>query len=592
MERNNSVKSSVVCVVRNEHDIISYVCRQFEMLFDMIVIIDHLSDDGTREYLAALCNTNRKFQVYDFVDRARNQSRLMNLAVKRLLYLEDMDWVFLLDADEFLPFEDKASFLEAMSALSDSPIISMPWKNLIPTSYDNRGHYFEDRIWVPKYVSSYRKIAFQPRKIGSTDFWITPGNHSINEQQHGKAHKSTTAFPIYHLPVRSVDQFTLKLLQGLTLNRLDPMRRTSEGFHYQEMYELSRKSGFTRDVLNWIAANYGAHGDGKIGRLYDMDLESSGYELKKIEIAQCYVPALDGRVPVSEVLFRVATTLLDSGRVLHEMDSSLLRLEVDDEKKIDWRISTFSSLREPCECNSKLKDLSGGAFLLEWLRPSMYPIKVVPASAWSGHIPFLFCLIAALRPRRHVELGVHNGGSFFAACQAYQDHEVKGRCIAVDSWEGDKHAGFHDDTVFTDFASRLSRHFSDVGSYIKGNFNEVAHYFSNESIDILHIDGLHTYEAVSNDYFTWKDKLTKEGVILFHDICEYRDDFGVWSFWADLKTQYPHLEFTHSHGLGLLYLGDDGENPIYKLIELCNSNRSAYDYLQWFFKSIGEVSVN
>ncbi|MDQ7783606.1 MAG: class I SAM-dependent methyltransferase, partial [Desulfomonilaceae bacterium] len=343
--------------------------------------------------------------------------------------------------------------------------------------------------------------------------------------------------------------------------------------------------------LNWIAANYGEHRDGEMGCLRDKDLASRGYVLKKIHIAQADLPPLDSKVSSSELLFRITSTLLEPRQRFHEMDSSLLRLEVDEEKKIDWRISTFSSLGEPCECNSKLKDLAGWAFLLEWLRPSMYPIKVLPASAWSGHIPFLFCLIAALRPRRYVELGVHNGGSFFAACQAYQDNELKGRCIAVDSWEGDKHAGFHDDTVFTDFFSRLSKHFSDVGSYIKGDFNEVAPYFSNESIDILHIDGLHTYEAVSNDYFTWKDKLTKEGVVLFHDICEYRDDFGVWSFWADLKTQYPHLEFTHSHGLGVLYLGQDGNSPVYRLIELCK-NESYYKYLQWFFKHVGEGSVN
>lgn len=85
-------------------------------------------------------------------------------------------------------------------------------------------------------------------------------------------------------------------------------------------------------------------------------------------------------------------------------------------------------------------------------------------------------------------------------------------------------------------------------------FDEALPKFEDKSIDILHIDGLHTYEGVKHDYDTWKSKVSDTGVIVFHDIRVQH--FGVKELWAEIKTnnpEYTYLEFDHNYGLGILF---------------------------------------
>jgi hypothetical protein len=194
------------------------------------------------------------------------------------------------------------------------------------------------------------------------------------------------------------------------------------------------------------------------------------------------------------------------------------------------------------------------------------PQRLVP-SAWTGHIPFGAWLIDAMRPQTFVELGSHFGMSYAAFCQTVAASELPTRCYAVDTWQGDEHAGFYGDDVYNDLAAFNARHFAGFSSLLRTTFDEARDYFPDGGVDLLHIDGLHTYDAVKHDFETWLPKLSDRAVVLFHDTNVRERGFGVWRYWAEISQSYPHIEFDHSAGLGVLFVGREVPKAATRIVD-------------------------
>jgi SAM-dependent methyltransferase/predicted O-methyltransferase YrrM len=161
---------------------------------------------------------------------------------------------------------------------------------------------------------------------------------------------------------------------------------------------------------------------------------------------------------------------------------------------------------------------------------------------WRDHRQFADWIIRRKQPTTTVDLGVDYGYSTF--CFAIPEI---GDVYGIDSFEGDICAGERDTYEYvTDKVKELE--LTNV-SIIKGFFDDVAKTW-NKPIDILHIDGLHTYEAVKNDFEKWVPFLKEDGIILMHDTMVDDPKFGVSRFFKEINL--PKTNFGHCNGLGVV----------------------------------------
>lgn len=192
-----------------------------------------------------------------------------------------------------------------------------------------------------------------------------------------------------------------------------------------------------------------------------------------------------------------------------------------------------------------------------WLTPTSYwAPKHLPVSAWYSHTPFAAWLMDTLRPSSVVELGTHYGCSCFAFAESAKRLSHPCTILAVDTWEGDDHAGFYGQEVLDYVATVTEAEYPESVRLIRSRFNEARHAVEDESVDLLHIDGRHAYEDVLEDYSHWRSAVRSGGIILFHDIAEQDNGFGVWRLWDEIAGPGRSFAFEHGHGLGVLAVGD------------------------------------
>ena len=587
-DRAKALKTGVVAMIRNEADIIRLFAGHVLALFDEIVIVDHRSNDGTEDFLASLAAQYAQVTLLHLDDPSYIQSVTMTHVLRHMPQLASVDWVFFLDADEFLPFPDRGAFHAALAEYARCPVIAMHWRNLIPTRYwPGSVTIDEDTTFlVPPTASPFRKIALQPDRVPLSRIVVAQGNHSLIETVNGlELPDFDVDFPIFHVPVRSADQILLKLNQGvLAYQKIGPTRDAGQGTHWYQMKEATASTTLSKDHLNAMAMNYSEPKDGLSPVSHD-GLAKLGYVTDRICPAQVPFSVPDVALrPIGESLIRIYGEDYADGASDDTPGTTCLALHGSRLCRLDERreyAALPASRKEdgPADLTCALNRL---------MQASYQEIEDLTPSDWCGHVPFMFALTGLLQPRRFVDIGTLRGTGFFACMQIAKDIDCEG--IAISPWAVEESRAAEFASVFEDFQF-LARKYADKAAMLRLQAPEALSRFDDGSIDLLHIDGLSRYEDATSMVDAWLPKLSDRGVLLMHDVHAYHGEFGVWRLWDEMAGSYPCIDLRHDQGLGMACVGEAVPSSLREIAVAFRKDADLRTLLQQHFEALGRLSA-
>ena len=270
---------AVVAMVRNEADIIELFTSHLLALFDEIIVVDHQSDDGTAAFLAALADRFPQVRVLKLCEPSYIQSITMTHVTRDIPSLRRADWLFFLDADEFLPFQTRDAFHRALEEYGECPIISMRWRNVVPADYGSDVFDIETtQFFLPPAFSPFKKIAFQPSRLNVDQTEVAQGNHALVDTLSGAELRAFEAkFHLVHIPIRSDAQLAQKLKQGVrSYQLLGQTRDQEQGMHWHRMTRATSMRNRRDEHLNAMAVNYSEDGQSMVP-MSRQDLLDLGY---------------------------------------------------------------------------------------------------------------------------------------------------------------------------------------------------------------------------------------------------------------------------------------------------------------------------
>lgn len=187
---------------------------------------------------------------------------------------------------------------------------------------------------------------------------------------------------------------------------------------------------------------------------------------------------------------------------------------------------------------SQLLDQQGGALSI-----AHEAYQVHRASQRELELAQAIGVVAEMNPRIIVEIGCDAGGTLF--CWRQICDEVYGITLPDNSWPtGGQGNGYqlkdHGATVH-----RADSHSPATKTWLEG-------HLQGHPIDMLHIDGDHSYDGVRTDFEMYEPLIRPGGLVLIHDVLNHRDPrVEVPRFWQELGRGYVIAQPRNPIGFGV-----------------------------------------
>jgi len=251
------MKIAVASKIRNEIDIIEPFLRHLDSLFDKVYLLDHKSKDGTTEILKNAVQQRPDWE-YIYVDFNGHFHKQVSNAMMEKAFADDADFLFTLDADEFLPFKDRNELELALNRLAGfDGVGAFQWKNCIPCDFGNRMFTPKTKVWYPSYKSNFSKVVV-PRTLyekSNHSIYITQGSHHVCDAQNRYV-DTLDLGALVHVPIRSREQAEKKTIIKCIAYLAIENRNSRDGFHNFEMLSKISNNELNDETLRGFTFLY------------------------------------------------------------------------------------------------------------------------------------------------------------------------------------------------------------------------------------------------------------------------------------------------------------------------------------------------
>ena len=176
-------------------------------------------------------------------------------------------------------------------------------------------------------------------------------------------------------------------------------------------------------------------------------------------------------------------------------------------------------------------------------------------------------LVSQSTPRTVLEIGTSNGGSLFLLARVAAPDAL---IVSIDLPQGEFGGGYprRRSVLYRAFAAQKQRiRLLRADSHEPRTLEAVRAALEGREVDVLFIDGDHTYEGVKRDFEMYAPLVREGGVIGFHDIVppspqgptpRKEDDLlggEVSRFWSEVRSGHDVVEFVEDWGSGRFGIG-------------------------------------
>ena len=168
--------------MKNEFALLDPFLDQVSSFFNHAVILDHSSTDTSIDRVRA--RQNSSIEIFKLKASGYPQKEVASYFGHYIFERVQPDFIFFLDCDEFLPFNDKAELTDYLADKTEYDCLRYYWRNVSPYTFEGSDIFSGRRFKCARTTSSISKMVVNDALHKRDPGWIIQqGYHDVISSQ-------------------------------------------------------------------------------------------------------------------------------------------------------------------------------------------------------------------------------------------------------------------------------------------------------------------------------------------------------------------------------------------------------------------------